>query len=88
MDGVSRLITTMHRSKDMNVTKVKLMVDQALFDRCYFKDTVFYVTSPFCRGSRIHSRSYVFDDSGRNIGSISGYYFDFGDKKVFKKVDE
>jgi hypothetical protein len=70
----------------VNVTKVKLLIDQALFEECYFKGTIFYVTRPYRKGGRTEDRSDVFDMGGALIGTILGHYFDFGNKDVFEKV--
>ncbi len=69
----------------MNVTKVELKVNQALFGKCYFAGTVFYVTAPYRRGNSFEDRSDVFSDRGELLGAIEGYYFDFGNKEVFKE---
>ncbi len=73
----------------MNVTKVMLLRDQALFNSLYLEGSEFYVTAPYRHGNSTEGRSDVFDDDmeGTLLGTIEGHYFDFGDKGVFAKVD-
>ena len=71
----------------MDVSKVQLSKDQALFGRCYFVGAVFYITRPYRRFGSTDDRSDLFDESGELLGTFSGNYFDFGDKKVFERVD-
>ena len=70
----------------MNVTKVKLLVDEALFGRVWFTGSIFYVTEPYRSGSSTVDKCDVFNDKGEQVGAIGGYYFDFGNKKVFERV--
>ena len=71
----------------MNVTKVKLAINQALFNKCYFKGKVFYITNPHRDFGSTIDFSKVFDESGELLGKIKGHYFDFGNKKVFEVIE-
>lgn len=66
----------------MDVIKVKLKVNQALFGRVYFAGDEFYITPTLYR-----KVSYVYNVNGDELGTIDGYWFDFGDKKVFERVE-
>lgn len=70
----------------MDVTKVQLKKNQALFGKCYFAGAFFYITPPHDIGSRDHSS--VYDHKGDYLGAIKGWYFDFGNKDVFERVNE
>jgi hypothetical protein len=72
----------------MNVTKVKLNVDQSLFGRCYFEGTIFYISSTYRRTGSTVARSDVFNESGDLVGDITGHYFDFGNKLIFSRVEK
>ena len=71
----------------MDVTKVVLLKDQALFGRLFLAGSKFYVTQAYRDLNRMTEKSDVFSDDmdGTLLGTIDGHYFDFGDKKVFKK---
>lgn len=70
----------------MDVTKVKLLKDQVLFERLWLKGTIFYITAPYRQRNSTVDFSDVFLPTGENVGAIRGYFFDYGDKKVFERV--
>ena len=70
----------------MNVTKIELMVDQSLFGKVYFKGEIFYASSLYRKENRPRDISDIFDKDGDCLGSINGYYFDFGNKEVFRSA--
>jgi len=69
----------------MNVTKVKLKVDQAFGGKCHFVGEVFYITKPYRRNTT-QAYSDIFDAKGELIGILKDHWFDYGDKKVFERV--
>ena len=71
----------------MNVTKVRLLVNQALFGKCYFAGTEFFITSPYLKYVKTVNVSDVFDCEGEAIGEIKGSFSDFGDGKVFQRIE-
>lgn len=72
----------------MNVAKVVLLKDQALFDSVYFEGAEFYITAPRRAGGWTREMSDIFDDQGVKLGLIEGHYFDFGNKDVFELVED
>ena len=71
----------------MNVTKVELTMAQALFGRCFFCGDVFYISDMYRTSDNTRDRSDVFNKEGELQGTIYGSYSDFGNKKVFKKIE-
>ena len=72
----------------MNVTKVITTMDYPLFDRLVFKDTVFNISSPYRVYPSTVDYSDVFDTEGRKVGQIKGYFFDFANKALFKRLNK
>tara|TARA_R110000796_G_scaffold214800_1_gene330772 strand:- start:30745 stop:30960 length:216 start_codon:yes stop_codon:yes gene_type:complete len=71
----------------MNVTKVELTVAQSLFGRCFFEGDIFYISDTYSTSDNSRDRCDVFNKEGELQGIIYGWYFDFGNKKVFKKIE-
>jgi len=71
----------------MEVTKVIITRNYSLFQKMFFEGTVFYITTPYRRGSSTIDESDVFDEEGKLLGTIRGHWFDFANKTLFKKVD-
>lgn len=68
----------------MDVTKVMLLKNQVLFSKLFFKGACFYVTSPYRTGNSTVDYSDVYTPEGVIVGRIRGYWFDFGERKVFQ----
>ena len=71
----------------MNVTKVKTTRNCAMFDKLWLKETVFYITHPYRRGSSTVDLSDIFHGTEHCLlGTIRGYWFDYGNKTLFQEV--
>ena len=70
----------------MNVTKIKLMVDQVIGGVLFFKGAVFYVTEPQQDKYGLQGDSLFFTESGAKLGYIKGHYSEWSDGKVFKSM--
>lgn len=77
----------------MDVVKIVLVKDQALFGKIFLEGSEFYITSPYRKGNTTIDTSDIFDGGGMDnefLGTIEGYYFDFGtgNRTVFDAVKE
>lgn len=70
----------------MEVTKIKITRDYALFNNVYFCGDEFYASSTYRKSGSTIDVSDIYKDSGEFIGEIRGYWFDYANKTLFERT--